>query len=529
MAERKQYYLRFTLVQRAQHWLMTLSFTMLAVTGLPQRYALAGWAEWMIAAMGGIETVRIIHRVSAVVFILVTLYHFVLLAYRVLVLRVEMSMLPGLKDVTDMLDAVRYNLGLARRHPRLPRYTFAEKIEYWSLIWGSVLMIVTGFILWNPVAMAGLLPGEFIPAAKTAHSAEALLAVLAVAIWHFYSVHVKTFNRSMFTGKLTRDQMEAEHAAELEMLDQGRVRPPLRREVKRVRERVFLPVATVGTLAMLVGVYTFVTFEQTAITTVPPAETAVAFVPATPTPTPTATATPLPTATPPPTATSALASVSQGTDSPTAVGDGTLLSLMVIPHEVEGRENCLMCHAEGGALAIPEDHAGRPNTTCLVCHATTTEEEHLPVPVKHDLEGRENCQMCHAADVLPQSHKTGAFSNSDCLLCHEPASAVSASGSATQPAAPAESSTATLSFAQDVLPAFEAKCSTCHGSMALGGLQLTDYQLLMAGGQDGPVVVSGSPDESPIVTTMRGEHSAVLSVDELQSLVDWIDAGAEDN
>jgi formate dehydrogenase gamma subunit len=530
MAERKQSYLRFALVQRMQHWLMTLSFTMLALTGLPQRYALAGWAEWVIAALGGIETVRIIHRVSAVVFILVTLYHFVMLAYKVLVLRVEMTMLPGLKDVTDMLDAVRYNLGLARRHPRLGRYTFAEKIEYWSLIWGSVLMIVTGFMLWNPLATTGLLPGEFIPAAKTAHSAEALLAVLAVVIWHFYGVHVKTFNRSMFTGKLTRAQMEAEHAAELEMLDQGRARAPVRREVKRARERVFLPVATVGTLAMLVGVYTFVTFEQTAITTVPPAETAVAFVPATATPTRTPTATPVPTATPLPTATSALASASQGSASPTAGGgEATLLSLMVIPHEVAGRENCLMCHALEGALPMPADHEGRPNTTCLVCHATTEEEEHLPVAVKHDLEGRENCQMCHAADVLPESHKTGAFSNSDCLLCHEPASAISASDSASQPVTPAEASTETVSFAQDVVPSLEAKCTTCHGDMALGGLQLTGYQSLMAGGQGGLVVVAGSPDESLIVTKMRDGHSAVLSADELQTLVAWIDAGAENN
>ena len=195
---------------------MTLSFTIQAITGLPQRYALAGWAEWMIDAMGGIETVRIIHRVSAVVFILVSLYHVVSLVYGVFVTRGRMTMLPGLKDVTDMLDAVRYNLGLAQRHPKFPHFNFAEKLEYWSLVWGSVLMIVTGFMLWNPIATARFLPGEFIPAAKTAHSAEALLAALAVLLWHFYGVHVKTVNRSMFNGKLTQEQM-AEELAELHL------------------------------------------------------------------------------------------------------------------------------------------------------------------------------------------------------------------------------------------------------------------------------------------------------------------------
>ena len=517
MAERKGSFLRFTLSQRVQHWVMFVSFTILAVTGLPQRYALADWAEWMIAAMGGIETVRIIHRASAVVFILVTFFHFMALAYAIWVKRVRMTMLPGLKDVTDMLDAIRYNLGLAQQAPRFPRYSFAEKVEYWSLIWGSVLMIVTGFMLWNPIATTSFLPGEFIPAAKMAHSAEALLAVLAVLIWHFYSVHVKTFNRSMFSGKLTRHQMEEEHAAELEEIEAGRVPPPVRREVKRQRERVFLPVATVSALIVGIGLFTFVTFEQTAITTVPPAETVQAFLPATPTPTHTPTATPIPTVTPTP---GALAS--SGDTGPAGERE-TLLSLMVIPHEVEGREECLLCHAEGAAVPFPADHVGRPSTTCLVCHATTEDEEHLPALVQHDLEGRENCLMCHAADLLPVSHKTAGFSNSDCLLCHAPGT--TGSSSSTGGSAP----TGSVSFAGDVLPLLQASCATCHADTALGGLQVTDYALLMAGGQSGPVVLAGAPGESLVVAKMQEEHPAKLTGDDLQALIAWIQSSAQDN
>jgi formate dehydrogenase gamma subunit len=523
MAEREETYSRFNPSQRLQHWVMTLSFTVLAITGLPQRYALAGWAEWMIDAIGGIETVRIVHRVSAVVFILVSLLHVVSLAYGVLVTRGRMTMLPGLKDVTDMLDAVRYNLGLARQHPKFPHFNVAEKIEYWSLVWGSVLMIVTGFMLWNPIATARFLPGEFIPAAKTAHSAEALLAALAVLIWHFYGVHVKIFNRSMFTGKLTREQMEEEHAAELEEIDAGVRRMPVPREVKRRRERVFIPVTVVLVLVLAVGLYTFLTFEQTAIATVPPAETVQAFIPATPTPTLTPTITPTPTQTPVPTATAEGAVAAQPPD------EETLLSLMVIPHSLEGREDCLMCHAEGGTLPYPPDHVGRSSSTCLVCHATTVAEEHLPSTVKHDLEGREDCLMCHAVDLLPESHKTGEFSNDDCLLCHTPGGAETAARSAAdQPAAEADGG-GDISFADDVLPLLEANCASCHGEMAMGELQMTDYDTLMAGGQSGPVVAAGSPDESLIIATMGKEHPAVLTGDDLQTLNDWIAAGAEDN
>ena len=519
MAERQETYQRFSISQRLQHWVMTLSFTLLAVTGLPQRYALAGWAEWMIATMGGIETVRIVHRVSAVVFILVTVFHFVSLAYAVIVKRSRMTILPSLKDVTDLLDAVRYNLGLARQHPRFPHFSFIEKMEYWALIWGAVLMILTGFMLWNPIATARFFPGEFIPAAKTAHSAEALLAVVAVLIWHFYSVHVKTFNRSMFDGKLTRKQMEEEHAGELEELDAGVRRLPVPREVKRRRERVFLPVATVLLLVMAVGLYAFLTFEDTAIATVPPAETVVAFLPATPTPTATPTITPTPTPTVVPTATPEGGAVEPATD------EATLLSLMVIPHPLEGREDCLMCHAENGTIPYPEDHVGRPAATCLVCHATTEAEEHLPAPVKHDVEGRENCLMCHAVDLLPESHKTGAFSNSDCLLCHTTEDAESPDASTEQ----APTAAGGVSFVSDVLPMFEANCASCHAETALGGLNVTGYDSLAAGGQSGPAFVAGSPDESLIVSKIQETHPATLSGDDLQLLVDWITAGAENN
>jgi formate dehydrogenase gamma subunit len=515
MAERQETFPRFNLSQRLQHWVMTLSFTVLAITGLPQRYALAGWAEWMIDAMGGIEAVRIIHRVSAVVFILVSLYHVVSLAYGVLVRRGRMTMLPGLKDVTDMLDAVRYNLGLARQHPRLPHFNFAEKIEYWSLVWGSVLMILTGFMLWNPIATARFFPGEFVPAAKAAHSAEALLAAMAVLIWHFYGVHVKHFNRSMFGGKMTREQMEEEHAAELEEIESGVRRMPVPREVKRRRERVFIPVAVVLLLVLAIGLYAFLTFEETAIATVPPAETVQAFIPATPTPSPTPTITPIPTETPVPTATP------EGAVAPGPPDDETLLSLMVIPHPLEGREDCLMCHSEGGTLPYPPDHVGRPSTTCLVCHATTQDEGHLPVPVKHELEGREDCLMCHAVDLLPESHKSGEFSNEDCLLCH------TAGGAETAAAELGEGGD--LSFANDLLPLLEANCASCHGEMALGGLQTTDHETLMAGGQSGPVVEAGSPDDSLIVVKMGETHPAVLAADDLQALIDWIAAGAENN
>ncbi|HXY42044.1 MAG TPA: cytochrome b/b6 domain-containing protein [Vicinamibacteria bacterium] len=264
-------YPRFSPSDRVQHLVMLASFVVLAATGLPQKfiYLNVHLLDQVIDAMGGIETVRVIHRFAATVLMLATVYHLLDLAHRLYVRRVALSMLPGYRDLLDALQAVRYNLGLAKRRPRMDRFTWEEKVEYWSLVWGTIVMIATGFMLWNPVATARFLPGQFIPAAQVVHGGEALLAVLAVLVWHFYSVHLRHLNRSMFTGDMSEHEMEEEHPLELERIRSGLEPSAAPEEIAR-RQRVFLPLAGVVALALLAGIYWFVTFEQTAITTLPP-------------------------------------------------------------------------------------------------------------------------------------------------------------------------------------------------------------------------------------------------------------------
>ncbi len=262
-------------------------FTVLAVTGLSQMFATSPIGEAAIGLLGGIETTRIIHRTAAVVMMAVSIYHVLSLLYRVMVRRVKASMLPALKDLQDVLQDIRFYLGRARQRARFGRFSYIEKAEYLALVWGTAVMIVTGFLMWNPIAAARLLPGEIIPAAKAAHGGEALLAVLAILLWHFYHVHIRHFNLSMFTGRLSRQEMEHEHPAELEAIEAGELSPNPTPEQIRRRETFYIPLAAVLAVGLGVGLFGFVTFEQTAIETVPPGESVTAFVPLTPTPGPT--------------------------------------------------------------------------------------------------------------------------------------------------------------------------------------------------------------------------------------------------
>ncbi len=295
-------YVRFSAVDRIEHLLVLLSFTTLAITGLVQKFALNAVSVFVITVWGGVEAVRTTHHVAATVLMLVVIFHLVEVGYKAYVLRAPFTMLPGLQDVKDAWMAFSYNIGLGKSRPQMGRYTFEEKAEYWALVWGILIMAFTGFMMWNPLATVKLFPGDFIPAAKTAHGAEAILAVLAIIVWHMYGVHLKRFNKAMWTGQVTEEEMLHEHPLELADIKAGLAQPTAPAKVLQRRRLVYYPVAGIVAAAMLFGVFGFVTGEQTAITTVPPqVATVPIYVPQTPTPLP-PTVTPAPTPTAGPTA-----------------------------------------------------------------------------------------------------------------------------------------------------------------------------------------------------------------------------------
>ena len=292
-------YERFPLARRIEHIIMVLSFTTLGLTGLPQKFPTSGFSVSFVNLIGGIENLRTIHHVAAIIMMFGTAWHILVFGYMAYVRRTRLSMLPSLQDAKDGLQAFMYNLGISKTFPQMGRYTFEEKMEYWAFVWGAIVMGATGFMMWNPISTVKFLPGEIVPAAKAAHGGEAILAVLAIIIWHMYGVHIKRFNKSMFTGQMEEDVMLHEHPLELADIKAGIAERPVDPVTLRKRQSVFFPVAVVLTIFMLGGIYGFVNAEDTALeTTERQIPTIEVYVPQTATPAPTQTPTPLPTETP---------------------------------------------------------------------------------------------------------------------------------------------------------------------------------------------------------------------------------------
>jgi len=482
-------YLRFDLLARLEHLILLVSFTLLGATGLPQKFAGGWFAEAVIKFFGGIEMTRTIHHINAIVMILLSVYHIGAVGYRIFVLRGRLTMLPTPTDFVEWWNDMRYNLGLTKSRVKFGRYNYGEKMEYWAVVWGTVVMGITGFMLWNPISTAKLVPGEWIPAAKAAHGGEAILAVLAILIWHFYSVHLKHFNKSMLTGHLTEEEMAHEHGRELEAIARGVARRKIEPTVLRSRQLVYFPIATVVGLVLAFGVFKFATFEKTAITTVPPAESAAILVTVTPQATPTLAPTPVPT--PAPTA--------QG-------GASTTASFADVQAALKTR--CGTCHGETATAGL--------NVTT---YATLMKgSANGPVITAKDAAG-----SLLIKKVEGGSHP-GQLSADELTVIKAWIDAGATEGAAPTGGAPSTGA-GKPTFVKDIQPLFQAKCAGCHGTM--GGLTLTTYESLLKGGASGPALTPNDADKSLIIKKQTaGGHPGQLTPEEIELVRQWIAAGA---
>jgi cytochrome b subunit of formate dehydrogenase len=214
----EQVVVRFSLGQRVEHYLLLISFTLLGITGLSQSYASTSIGYFLLTLMGGIDSTRVIHHTAAFIMIVLSIYHVALFLYKFFMGHRLPKMLPEWSDLTQLIEMLKLNLGLSHKHPRFDRFNFEEKAEYWALVWGTVVMGITGLMQWFPVATTYYLPGGTIPVARAFHKWEAILAVLAILTWHMYHSVIKKLNTSIFTGVMTMDEMEEEHPQELAYL-----------------------------------------------------------------------------------------------------------------------------------------------------------------------------------------------------------------------------------------------------------------------------------------------------------------------
>ena len=202
-----------------QHTLLMLSFIALVISGFSLRFDQSGMAKFFFGREGGFEVRGLVHRISAMVFMMTILWHSLyLIGARGR--RFAGDMLPNRHDFSFFWHRMLYNLGRREHRACVQRFSYVEKAEYWALVWGTVVMILTGIILWFDNWFINFLPKGVLDVALVVHYWEAWLATLAILVWHLYSVvfdpGVYPMNPSWLTGTMPEAMYAHEHPGHLE-------------------------------------------------------------------------------------------------------------------------------------------------------------------------------------------------------------------------------------------------------------------------------------------------------------------------
>jgi cytochrome b subunit of formate dehydrogenase len=172
------------------------------------------------------ERVRgVTHRIAGVVLIGIGIYHLVYVALTRDGRRLLLDFLPAPKDATDAWGTMLYYLGLRSEKPEFRRFNYAEKAEYWALVWGLIVMAGTGLMLWAKISVGHVLARWWLDIATAIHLYEAILATLAIVVWHFYQVFfdpdVYAMNWAWWDGKMSFEHYREEHGLDAETLLQA--------------------------------------------------------------------------------------------------------------------------------------------------------------------------------------------------------------------------------------------------------------------------------------------------------------------
>jgi len=216
-------YLRMSVNERIQHATLALSFLTLVWTGFMLSYPNSWWVSHIRdLSSSAFEARSLLHRISAVIMVTVSLYHIYYIFFTTRGKQLIKDLLPRYQDIRDAVDVAKFNLGISKTKPKLDRFSYMEKAEYWALIWGTIVMTATGVIMWFDNTFMGILTKLGWDIARTVHYYEAWLAFLAIVVWHFYFVifnpDAYPMNLAFWKGTITEEEMAEEHPLELEKI-----------------------------------------------------------------------------------------------------------------------------------------------------------------------------------------------------------------------------------------------------------------------------------------------------------------------
>jgi cytochrome b subunit of formate dehydrogenase len=173
---------------RVVHAMLLVSFVLLVWSGFALTYQDTWWAQPLVGWSEGRDMRGGVHRLAAVLLLSAFAAHAVHLVVDRHARACIRAMVPRRADLAELRERIRWYFGRRADMPRAPALGYVEKIEYLALAWGTAIMALSGFVLWFETWSLEHFPKWLLDLATVVHFYEAVLATLAILVWHFYFV-----------------------------------------------------------------------------------------------------------------------------------------------------------------------------------------------------------------------------------------------------------------------------------------------------------------------------------------------------
>lgn len=188
--KRARLIVRYSTSQRINHWIIAITFVLLALSGLalfhPAFY-------WMTHLLGGGPWTRILHPfVGVVMFVCFAVFAARMFRHNLMDRR-DIYWLRHFRDVLNAKD---------EKFPDVGRYNGGQKVLYFALVLLMLGLLLTGLVMWRAYFSA-FFPIWAIRLASVLHAVFALLMICAIIVHIYAGIWVKGSVRAMTRGTVT--------------------------------------------------------------------------------------------------------------------------------------------------------------------------------------------------------------------------------------------------------------------------------------------------------------------------------------
>lgn len=205
MSSKGKMILRTKFIDRACHWTVVICFFLVSLSGIALFFPTL---QWLTETFGTPQMGRILHPFfGLIIFAALTFMFFRFVRHNI----PEKEDIPWVKGIVEVLKGNEHKVA------RVGKYNAGQKMMFWSIMSLTMLLLVTGLIIWRPY-FAQFFPIVVVRWSLLIHATAAIVLIHAILIHMYMAFWVKGSIKGMIEGKVSERWAKKHHPRWFEKL-----------------------------------------------------------------------------------------------------------------------------------------------------------------------------------------------------------------------------------------------------------------------------------------------------------------------